>query len=85
MLVLIAVVKLFAGRAVDVVVPVADEEALIEERPVRTEEGESLTSEVRVCTHPEHLTSRLDVRIIACGDSGQCNATEAGRQWMDGE
>lgn len=64
-LVHVLVVELLAGGAVDVVVPVADEEALIEERPVRTEEGESLASEVRVCAHPEHLTSRLDVRVVA--------------------
>lgn len=64
-LVLVLVVVLLASRTVDVIVPVADEEALVEERPVRTEERESLASQISVCTHAKHLASRVQVCIIA--------------------
>lgn len=63
-LALVAAVELLALGAVDSIIPIADKVALIEQRPVRTKKGESLARQVRVCTHPEHLTSRLHVRII---------------------
>lgn len=63
----VPIVVLLARLAVHVIVPVADKDLLVEQRPVGTEEGESLAGQVRVCTHAEHLTSRLQVRIVACG------------------
>ena len=64
-LVLVPVVELLTDGAVDVVIPVADKELLIEERPIGAEEREPLTSEVRVCAHPEHLAPGVQISIIA--------------------